>query len=194
MGDPIDFSGQAVDSQGNPLPASALSWTVFIHHCPSNCHTHTYQTFDGVASGSFAAPDHEYPSYLEIRLTATASGLPASTSVNLNPQTVDLTFQTSPPGLGLSVGTFAGPAPFVHTVIVNSANTVNAPSPQGSWGFASWSDGGAQTHTVTAPASPTSYTATFASLGPPPPPWLDQDIGAVGVIGGVDATRAARST
>ena len=46
---------------------------MIIHHCPSNCHTHVYQTFDGVAGGSFPAPDHEYPSYLEIQLTATDS-------------------------------------------------------------------------------------------------------------------------
>jgi hypothetical protein len=26
-----------------------------------------------VAGGSFTAPDHEYPSYLELRLTATAA-------------------------------------------------------------------------------------------------------------------------
>jgi hypothetical protein len=32
------------------------------------------QTFTGVASGSFGAPDHEYPSYLELELTATDSG------------------------------------------------------------------------------------------------------------------------
>ena len=55
-------------------PASALSWSVIMHHCPSNCHTHPVQDFPGVASGSFAAPDHEYPSYLELRLTATDSG------------------------------------------------------------------------------------------------------------------------
>jgi hypothetical protein len=27
--------------------------------------------------------------------------------------------------------------------------------------FVSWSDGGAQTHTITAPAAPTTYTARF---------------------------------
>ena len=45
-----------------------------MQHCPSNCHPHPVQTFAGVAAGSFAAPDHEYPSYLELRLTATDSG------------------------------------------------------------------------------------------------------------------------
>src|SRR6476659_3424372 len=66
VGDTITFAGGATDPQQGNLPPSALAWTVLIHHCPSNCHTHVYQTFAGVAGGSFPAPDHEYPSYLEI--------------------------------------------------------------------------------------------------------------------------------
>ena len=54
-------------------PAARLSWSLVMQHCPSNCHTHPVQDFPGVASGSFVAPDHEYPSYLELRLTATDS-------------------------------------------------------------------------------------------------------------------------
>ena len=64
------------------------------HHCPVNpndCHTHTVQTFSGLSSGSFAAPDHEYPSWLELILTATDSGgLTGTTSVRLDPKTVTL--------------------------------------------------------------------------------------------------------
>ena len=33
--------------------------------------------------------------------------------------------------------------------------------------FTSWSDGGAQTHNIVAPATPTTYTATFSNAGPP---------------------------
>ena len=41
-----------------------------------NCHAAPHAAIDGVAGGSFIAPDHEYPSYLELRLTATdSSGL-----------------------------------------------------------------------------------------------------------------------
>ena len=74
VGDVIAFSGSATDPQEGSLPASALSWTVILHHCPSTCHTHTIQSFVGVATGSFTSPDHEYPSHLELRLTATDSG------------------------------------------------------------------------------------------------------------------------
>jgi hypothetical protein len=52
---------------------------------------------NGVASGSFSAPDHEYPAWIELRLTATDS-------VRLDPQTVGLSFQSNPTGLQLTVG------------------------------------------------------------------------------------------
>ncbi|HEY2798174.1 MAG TPA: PQQ-dependent sugar dehydrogenase, partial [Thermoanaerobaculia bacterium] len=168
VGDTINFSGHATDPQEGELPPSHLSWSVIIHHCPSNCHTHLYQTFDGVASGSFAAPDHEYPSYLEIQLTATDSGgLQGTASVNINPQTVDLTLQSAPAGLQLTAGTTTAAAPFVKTVIVNSQTGLDAPSPQGTfpnvYDFSSWSDAGAQSHTVVAGASPVTYTATYVT-------------------------------
>jgi hypothetical protein len=173
VADTISFSGSASDPEQGTLPASALTWTLLVQHCPSNCHSHTIQTWPGVASGSFAAPDHEYPSHLELRLTATdAGGASASTSVLLQPQTVALTFATSPSGLGLVVNGVSGTAPFTRTVIVGSQNSLSATTPQTlngtSYAFSSWSDGGAQTHNVTAPASATTYTATYgASLEPP---------------------------
>ena len=62
---------------------------------PNDCHTHDVQTIGGVATGSFSAPDHEYPSWLELVLTATDSGgLTGSTSVRLDPKTVTLSFAT----------------------------------------------------------------------------------------------------
>jgi uncharacterized repeat protein (TIGR01451 family) len=166
VGDIISFSGQAIDPQEGVLPPSDLDWTVIIHHCPSNCHTHIYQTFNGVASGSFPAPDHEYPSYLEIQLNATDSdGLVGTASVNIQPQTVDLTLHSVPSGLTINAGTTSATTPYVHTVIINSATGLDALSPQGTfptvWEFASWSDGGAESHTITAPVNPATYTATY---------------------------------
>jgi hypothetical protein len=74
VGDVINFSGSVTDTQDGTLPPSALLWELILHHCPSNCHTHPLQQFAGVTSGSFTTPDHEYPSYLELKLTATDSG------------------------------------------------------------------------------------------------------------------------
>jgi glucose/arabinose dehydrogenase len=166
VGDSIGFSGHATDAQDGNLPASALTWDLIIHHCTTGCHTHLQETRTGVASGSFSAPDHDYPSYLEIRLTATDSGgLSATTSVNLQPRTAVLTFQSTPGGMQLTAGLTTATAPFTITAIVNGQVAVNAPSPQTVrrkvYMFMSWSDGGAQAHTITVPATNTTYTATY---------------------------------
>src|SRR5262249_19839489 len=101
-GGTISFSGHPTDPQPGTPPASALTWSLVLQHCPSTCHSHPLQAFSGTASGSFVAPDHEYPSYLELTLTATDSGgLTSTKTVRLDPQTVDLTFDTSPRGLTL---------------------------------------------------------------------------------------------
>jgi glucose/arabinose dehydrogenase len=168
VGDTISFLGGATDPQDGTLAASALSWSLVLQHCASGgtCHQHPLQTWPGMASGSFSAPDHAYPSYLELTLTATDSGgLTDTETVRLDPQTVNLTFQTTPGGLQLTVGGTTGTASFTRTVIVGSTNTVSAITPQTkgkqTYNFQSWSDGGAQTHTITAPAAATTYTARF---------------------------------
>ena len=168
VGDRINFLGSATDAQDGPLPGSALSWALIMHHCPSNCHQHPLQTFTGPGGGPndfFITPDHEYPSHLELRLTATDSGgLTDVESVRLDPRTVTLTLNSSPSGFSLGFNDSKAVAPFTRTVIQGSRNSISADSPQTkakkSWLFKTWSDGGAQSHDVIANSSAT-YTATF---------------------------------
>ena len=120
----------------------------------------------GIAGGSFSAPDHEYPSHLELQLKVTDSGgLSDTKSLLLYPQTVNLTFQSNPTGLQLAVGSASSTTPFTRTVMIGSTNSMTGTSPQvlGSvtYQFVSWSDGGAQTHDIVAPVAPTTYTATY---------------------------------
>ena len=104
-----------------------------------------------------------------MQLTATDSGgLTSTPSVRLDPKTVVLTFRTNPGGLVLSdlvVNEAPRTTPFSVTVVVGSANSVSAPSPQqfnkSTYNCNSWSDGGPQSHTVTAPAVTTTYTAIY---------------------------------
>jgi PKD repeat protein len=168
VGDTISFSGSATDRQDGALGPSKLSWSLILHHCYSadDCHKHPVQNFSGVARGSFVAPDHEYPAYRELRLTATDSGgLTSTKRVRLDPRTVVLGFRTNPTGLKLVVGSRRRKTPFSRTVIVGSTNSVSAISPQTlggtSYRFQRWSDGGAQSHNIVAPASATTYTATY---------------------------------
>jgi glucose/arabinose dehydrogenase len=170
VGDPIAFSGHATDAVDGPLPASDLSWSIVLHHCPgglTQCHTHDLETLAGSA-GRVNAPDHDYPSYLELRLTATDSaGLSSTATRDLDPRTVDLTFASHPAGAIVGLDSAAQPTPFRRTVIVGSTNSISAPHALTASGipfaFAAWSDGGAATHNLVAPAAPATYTATYRS-------------------------------
>jgi len=175
-GDPITFAGSAGDAQDGTLPASGLSWTITLQHCADGggCHAHPLQDLTGVAGGSFPAPDHEYPSYVELQLTATDSGgLSDSATLRLDPRTVDLSFTSEPAGLGLTVGPTSQVTPFTRRVIAGSRNSVSAPTPQTLAGtdyqFASWSDGGAASHDLTAPTSAATYTARYRQPDQPAP-------------------------
>lgn len=169
-GETINFSGHATDPEDGALAAAKLSWRVILHHCTgaagTDCHQHVIQDFDGVASESFQAPEHDLPAHLELRLTATDSaGLSKSVSVNLDPRTVSLTFATNPSGMTLTAGSATHVTPFTRSFIVDGNVSLNAPSEQIKNGlyysFSNWSDGGGRAHTIKAPSSPTTYTANY---------------------------------
>jgi plastocyanin len=166
VGESIDFAGHATDPEDGSMAAASLSWDVVVQDCSSGtCVATPYQSIDGQASGSFAAPDHAYPVSLDLELTATDSGgLAVSTTIRLEPETTEVTMVTDPPGLQLGIGSRSEATPFTHTVIVGSTQSITAPSPQSlastPYEFVSWSDGAAQTHDVVV-NEPTTYTATF---------------------------------
>jgi glucose/arabinose dehydrogenase len=176
VGQSIPFAGSAATGAGAPLPASSLSWTLTLLHCtaPASCHPHVVETLDGVASGSFNAPDHAYPSALEIRLTATSGGVASATTVRIDPKTVDLGFTTTPNGLavvlnGTAYRGTAGAPTISGTFIIGSQTSVSATTPQILNGlqrsFSRWSDGSTNaSRTIAAPATPwaTPLGATFA--------------------------------
>jgi hypothetical protein len=58
--------------------------------------------------------------------------------------------------------------PFSTTVVVGSSNSVLAQSPQtvnkSTYSFAGWSDGGAQSHIIVAPATNATYTASYRKI------------------------------
>jgi hypothetical protein len=167
-GDVIAYSGDATDPEDGTLPSSALSWKIVFHH-----DTHIHPVLDGLVggSGSVTIPTtgHSFKgntSY-EIVLTATDSdGIQASRSVTVIPEKVDLTFASVPAGQTVTVDSVPGTTPFTVSEIVGFQYAVDTPSPQNGNVFSSWSDGGAQAHTVTVPATDSTLTARFAA--PPP--------------------------
>jgi hypothetical protein len=107
-----------------------------------------------------------------------ASASSASTSITMNaPQSVTANFTvsgvqvmvgTSPAGLSFTVDGTAYTSTQTFTWSNGSSHTIATTTPQGISGtrytFSNWSDGGAISHSVTAPATATSYTATFNTL------------------------------
>lgn len=168
VGQRIHFLGHADDAQES-LGDEALYWKARLLHCPGGpdaCHSHPLQVFPGVSEGSFLAPDHEYPSYLDVFLTATDSrGLSATESVRIAARPVGLKIHSDPPGIELGVALESHKAPFEVTAIDGSSVNLSAPETATVDGekyhWSGWSDGGARVHTIVADEAAT-YTAEFS--------------------------------
>jgi glucose/arabinose dehydrogenase len=161
--------------EGKSLAGLSLYWSTRIAHCPTgpeNCHKHPLQVFAGLKEGGFLAPEHDYPSYIEITLRATDKrGLAASKTIQINPRTVQLAISSNPPGIPLTAGLQSEPASFSLTTIEGSHVTIAAPQTAQlnghTYTWQSWSDGGARAHTVLANAS-AGYEARYTTPEPPP--------------------------
>ena len=173
VGDKLAFSATAVDATNTPIPAPNFSWHLSIHHCytATNCHTHDGGTIAGVKSGSYAAPDHEYPCYLTIELSVT---LPGTTNtlggvLTIQPQTVAVKFTSNQTtSLHLAVDGVSKYTPFTISMVMGHLATISAPTPEYLAGhkftYLSWSDKGAQTHTIVAPTAATTRTAYYKKV------------------------------
>jgi glucose/arabinose dehydrogenase/endonuclease YncB( thermonuclease family) len=173
VGDVINYSGSATDTEDGALAPSKLAWAVTLHHCSGGlCHAHPFVSTSGVSSGGFTAPDHGDESYFEIALTATDSGgLTHTAKTFLYPNTVRLTLNSSPAGMQLVYAGQTATAPITRVATVGSAVTISAVSPQGAYSFSSWSDNGAQQHNIVVGTIDATYTATFTnSPGDTTPP------------------------
>jgi glucose/arabinose dehydrogenase len=165
VGDEIEFEGEASDAHDGELPATSLDWSARLLHCPDACHPHSLPASPAVAAGSLRAPDHDYPTWIELTLTAKDSrGLSGSVTVKIKPRTVDLAIDSEPSGLNLGAGLTAAATPFVLRAIEDSNVTLVAPQSQGLEGlmytWLGWSDGGERVHQVLA-EEPGVYTALY---------------------------------
>mgnify|MGYP003343663906 FL=1 len=165
-GDTISFSGSATDVQDGTLGGDRFAWEVVFHHAD---HTHPYLSGITGTTGSFniantgeTATDVWY----ELRLTVTDSGgLTTTATRRLDPRLVTLTLASSPTGLQLTVDGVPCVAPCTFGSVVGMQRTIGATTPQTfggtTYAFSAWSDRGKVTHTITAPATNTTYSATF---------------------------------
>jgi hypothetical protein len=88
-------------------------------------------------------------------------------TVSLPP--VDITVATNPTGRSITVDSTSYTAPQTFTWTQGDSHTISTASPQLSgdqktrYTYASWSDAGAQSHSITVPTSNSTYTTTFAT-------------------------------
>ena len=171
VGDAINFSATGSDAQDGTLGAAAFDWTFEMMHCPSgDCHSHIIQELSGTRTGSFTAPDHEYPSHLRFTVTVTDSGgMTSSVTRDLQPVTGTLSLASSPAGIPLTLGAETGAPPPPFTAITGSKITVQAADEavigEDRYAFDSWSDGGAPAHEAAVPAGAATLTATYQLAG-----------------------------
>ena len=169
-GQTISYSGTGLDPEIGNLPASAFTWQVDFHHA-SHVHPFVAPT-SGATSGSFVVPtvghtesDVWYRIILTVRDPA---GLTSTVFRDVQPRKANLTFATSPPGLSIRLDSQPQTTPLTVTGVVGIERTLEAPSPQTLGGttyeFDRWSDGGARVHTISTPASNTTYTAFFREV------------------------------
>lgn len=169
--DTIKFAATGVDGSGLPLPLTAYSWVVLLHH---DTHTHPFLgPLTGIQSGSFVVPDIGETSpnvWYRIYLTLTGPlGLQTVVTRDVRPVLSTFTLATVPSGLGLTLDGQPVTAPVGITGVVRMLRTLGAPSQQvvdgRTYTFVSWSDGGGRTHVINTPPAATTYTATYAETG-----------------------------
>jgi glucose/arabinose dehydrogenase len=173
-GDVISFSGDGTDPEDGTLPAGAFTWNIdFLHEG----HVHPGLPITGTKSGTFTIPTsgHDFSGNTRYRITLTvtdSNGLTDSKSVTIFPRKVNLTFDTVPSGRTLYLDGIAKTTPFVHDTLVGFNHSIearNQTSGANTYTFQSWSDGGAQTHTIVVPSTAQSYTATYSVTSTPTP-------------------------
>jgi|GEM_PF-3037860 len=182
-GTKINFSGTATDQEQGNLPASAYTWKVDYlttinggdadgDGLPGVTRPFV-PAFSGVTTSSFT-PATTGPYTLTdvayvVTLTVTDSGgLKSTKQLVVNPNTVTLTVATNPAGRQITVDGQPFNGPYSFGSVVGFQRPIGAPTGQTSgsttYNFASWSDGGAATHTINTPTTNTTYTATFNAV------------------------------
>jgi hypothetical protein len=132
-------------------------------------HVHPGTPVTGVKSGTFTIPTsgHDFSGNTRYRITLTvtdSTGLTDTKSVLIYPDKVNLSFATVPSGLTLYLDGIAKTTPFVYDDLIGFTHTIEARNQTAggtAYTFQSWSDGGAQTHTIMVPSTNQSYTATY---------------------------------
>ncbi len=165
-GDTIALAGSATDPEDGVIPAANLHWKVIFHHAD---HIHPFiddlpgspQSFTTNTGGE---PDPDVGYELQLRATD-SNGLTGTASAFILPVTSQLTLQTAPAGLGVTLDGQPMTAPVAITGVVGLRRTIGTSTVQAAGGqtlyFAGWSDDGSPIHDITTPEHDTTLKASF---------------------------------
>ena len=153
---------------GNP---AALAWSVSSGALPPGL---VLSASSGQISGLIN--DTATGTYsFQVTATDTSSGYSSaaqSFSIAVTPfivttQTpVSIVITSVPAGLKMTVDGTSYATPHTFSWVPGASHTLSAPSPQGTgtrYVFANWSDGGADSHSITVPAAAATFTASFTT-------------------------------
>jgi glucose/arabinose dehydrogenase len=169
-GDVITYSATATDTEDGNLPDTAFTWKIELFHFDDPSHSHpALDPTTGSKTGTFTIPTEMETSpnvLFRIFLTVTDSkGASKTVSTDVIPIINDIKLATNPPGLSLKLdgttvvtpNTFKGAKGILRQIEAISPQTINGKV----YAFSSWSDSGAQLHTISTPGSNTTFTANF---------------------------------
>jgi len=169
-GETLTFSGSATDTKDGPLPASAHTWWIDLHH---DTHTHPFRQPATGDSGSVAIPTRGETSdniFYRFHLRATdRSGRSVEVTRDILPRKARVTLAASTAGLRLNLDGQALTAPAAFTGVAGIERDIAAADQVANgrrWRFDGWRHGGAASQTISTPATDTTYTADFTDLGP----------------------------
>jgi hypothetical protein len=188
-GQTVSFSGNATDPEEGTLPGTRLTWWAELHH---DTHTHPFLPQTAGRSGSVTIPTRGETSpnvWYRFHLRATdGAGLTHEVVRDLLPQKSQFTITTQPAGLRLTLDGQPFSAPRTVPGVVGAHRDLGAPDQDFNgrrYRFASWSDGGAASHTIATPVANTTYTANFTDIGPVvnQPPTVSLSAPSSGTVG-----------
>lgn len=171
-GDTIKYTAFATDAAGFDLNDGDIKTEVRLHHLS---HYHPFVGPLTGRAGSFTIPatgEASADTSYEIKVTATdGNGLSTTKTVEIFPHRSQMTFETSPSGLGLKLDAIPVATPHTITGVEGfkrellAADTVVAADGT-PMQFAGWSDGKSIRHLITTPRDDTTYTATYKPTQP----------------------------
>ena len=165
-GTTLSYSGSAADPEDGTVPGTRFTWKIDFHH---DAHFHPFVETATGTSGSVVIPDvghTETNVWYRVYLTVTDSAGQATTIFrDVQPRLVTLTLASSPSGAALTRDGQPVTAPSTFQSVVGMRRVIGAASSLTvggvTYAFKSWSDHGAQTHTITTPTANRTYTATY---------------------------------